>query len=610
MATVHSKQVIPATISRGALNTQGWANVYGRYGRLTTVQMRRLANWGIPGAAKQTLIHMVTGHPWSIVNPQGKVDDNTKYYTDLLNGANDGMGGADVFLEAFADDLLCAREGGMFEIALDADDVPGGIWNIDASTMQYNSDPDAPAYTQRVVGTTGEVYFGREEIAHALWHPFTEIYLPMQSRTPIQLAYLAITVLANSDDWNLRTLNEAIPQGILNLGMGFNEETALGWKANWDAQMLGGRLQDIGLLWGTDKVDWKAFNTPPRDMGFENSNFWYSSLVAACFEMSVMDISIMNPRTSRGNMAETTMLTRRQGLRHLLTKIARAIEHYLLPPEYKMQWEGLDPRDQKADAEVRRTNAQTLLALIQALGIVAGIREARRWDIVSTELVEKDIDLVQPLLPAYAQLVSGSAGAPTGKPFQGGAKRDETTPKPNKPYGTEGDQRAADETLVTALSAAHHPALAPAKTQLDMDTVMALMNMMSKTPVVVQAERQEAGETNIFLHPSPVNIPQTVVQNTVQPAPVNNEVKVDVKPAEVGVIPSPVIYQTIQPSPVQVQAAPAPIIQNVNEITVEPAPVTVQPAPKMLGQDTVIERDAEGEMTGSHTTMHYEENDE
>lgn len=443
MAAPHSRQMVPATLTRGVLNTQGWANVYGKYGRLTTMQMRRLANWGIPGAAKNSLLHMAIGHPWAILNDRGKIDDNTKYYTDLVRGANGGMGGAEVFLAAWGDDLLCSREGGLFEVHREDDGVPNGVWNIDASTVLYNGSPDGFPYLQRVVGETGEVHFRADEIAHALWHPFTEIYLPMHNRTPIQLAYLAITVLANADDWNLRSLTEAIPQGILNLGIGFDQEKAEAWKASWDAAMLGGKLQDIGLLWGTEKIDFHAFSVPPKEMGFQDSNLWYSSVVAACFEMSILDLSILTKGSSRGNSAEQTMLTRRQGLRHILKVLARCMEYYILPDGYRWQWEGLDPRDDKADAEVKRTNAQTLMALIQSLGITAGIKEARRWNIVSEELAITDIAEVSPILPAYAQLLTGAAGnaASTGKPFQGGAKRDETTAKPGNAPGSEGDQR-------------------------------------------------------------------------------------------------------------------------------------------------------------------------
>lgn len=439
-----SKQLVPATISRGRRSSAAnWAGLYGRYGYLSTAQQRRLGNWGVPGAAKSSLIHMAVNHPWQIVNPDGKPDDSTRYYTDLLRQANGGLGGAKKFLSAWADDLVCAREGGLFEIVReDLEGIPTDLFNIDAATITFNTDPDRPSYTQRVNGGPEVAYFDTSEMCHSLWHPMTEIEVPMANRTPIQLAYLAVTMLANGDDWNIKILTEAIPQGLLNLGPGFDEDKALAWKAQWDAATLGGRLDDIGLLWGTDKVDFHAFNIPPVDMGFENSNIWNAGIVAACFDMAVSDINIAGKAGTRGGAAEAGTKTRRGGLRHLMGIMAEGMEHYLLPPDYKMRWDDLDPRDEKAEAEVKRTNGQTLLSLIQALGIEVGVTEAVAQGLIEADRI-KDIPNVVPLLAAYAQLQNptASGGVSTGKPSKGGAKRQDTTPQVGNNPGTTGDEK-------------------------------------------------------------------------------------------------------------------------------------------------------------------------
>ena len=390
-----SKQVkpFPGTISRGPIgHLLGWSWFYTQYGYLTTASLRRLGNWGLPGAAKATLIHQMTGLSWQILNPDGEEDQQTEYYTLLLDHANDGVGGPVVFFNRLGDDILTALEGGLFEVVR-TNGIPIALYNVDASTIVPTFDPKWPFWQKNPF--TGEwVSFSREEMAQILWYPFVEIGNPFFSRTPVQLAYIALVMLADGDDYNMRLLKEVIPQGLLNLGSGFDIDRAREWKAVWDGAKEGGRLQDIGLLWGTDKAEFIPFHPSPKDMGFETLEHWYATIIAACFEMSILDLGILTKISTKAAAESQERMSKRQGLRHLMQLVKQALELFLLPEGYTYNWEDIDPTDEKDDAEIKRTRAFAVRMLVEALGGDVGAREAARQGLL-TQGTKEELEAVQ-----------------------------------------------------------------------------------------------------------------------------------------------------------------------------------------------------------------------
>jgi len=396
LQTQVSKQLkpFPATISRGAVPyLMSWRSLYTRHGYLSTHQMRRLGNWGLPGAAKATLIHQMTGLQYEILNPEGETDEQTEYSTMLLENANDGMGGSLVFFNRLADDIVTALEGGPFEIVRTDPGIPVAIYNVDASTIKPTFDPETPFY-QKAPYTAEWIPFSRDELAQVLWYPFTEIESPFYSRSPIQMAYVAISILADGDDYNMRLLKEVIPQAILNLGPGFDIKKAREWKNEWDKAKEGGRLGDIGLLWGTDKAELLSLFPPPKDMGFENLEHWYATIIAACFEMSILDLGILTRVSTKAAAESQERISKRQGLRHLMQVIKQAVELYLLPEGYTHNWEDIDPTDEKDDAQIKRTRAFAVKMLCDALGPEVGPQEAARQGLL-TEETRKAVEAIQ-----------------------------------------------------------------------------------------------------------------------------------------------------------------------------------------------------------------------
>lgn len=113
-------------------------------------------------------------------------------------------------------------------------------------------------------------------------------------------------------------------------------------------------------------------------MAFAETAFWYTTLVAAAFSLSVLDIGVGIQRVTTGAAAEQqSALSRRRGLRYLLRVIAKAIEHYVLPDNYKFEFEQIDSSEERDNAAVAQMEGQTIGELMAAMGPEAGLLEAK-----------------------------------------------------------------------------------------------------------------------------------------------------------------------------------------------------------------------------------------
>ena len=351
---------------------------------LETEQLRRLGAWGIPGICTSTLLHQIEGLDWSIVNKDGKPDDVTEYYTDLFTYANDGEGGSSEFLQRLAADVLTCKQGSFVEIVRNFDGVPTALYNVDGMTMRKTFDPESP-YAQTYNGKD-YAYFPLEDILHLTWRAFTDFSLVGLNLSPVQIAYNGIWMLAAGDDYNKRALSDEVPSGILNLGESFDKRTAQEWKTVWDAEMASDpRINKFGILWGTSKIDFHAFQIPPKDMAFGDTAMWYATLVAASFELSPLDIGIALSRVTTGAAADQQAnLANRQGLTALVKKIAGGFRRHILPRGYTFRFEDIDKEEKRTGAAIAQMETQSIGVLVQALGAEAGLREALAKGILSS----------------------------------------------------------------------------------------------------------------------------------------------------------------------------------------------------------------------------------
>ena len=273
-----SQQIQDVGVSRNRFT--GWWPLLEQYGMLKTALTRAIGNQGIPGNCSSTLRHMMAGMKCEVQTEDGETTPETEYYTLLLKNARDAQGsviGAAGLFDLMADDLFVACEGGNVEIVRMEggayDGVPIGLYAMDAAQLKWIGGEEPIGqfiHSQQAPVAT----FRPDQVMHLAWNKYTDARLTWFNRHPVQMVWTAINCLAAADDYNYSLLTDVIPQGLLNLGPGFDREKAIAWREAWQAAKKGGKLDDIGLVWGTEKVDFVKFQEAIKDAPFQHMSYW------------------------------------------------------------------------------------------------------------------------------------------------------------------------------------------------------------------------------------------------------------------------------------------------------------------------------------------------
>lgn len=386
-------QIVATFTNRNSFG--GWWSYLPQFELLSTEHSRTVGNQGIPGACGNTLRHQMAGLSYQILTDEELETPETEYYTLLLENARDALGnviGGSGLFDLMAQDVLTAHQGGNVEVVRVRDGryrgVPVGLYALDGAALRYLGGEQPIAQVNKVGQVLARFY--ADEVLHTGWNRYAQAELTWYNRHPVQQAWVAINALAAADDYNYSLLTEVIPQGLLNLGPGFDRGKALEWKQAWDAAKVSGKLEDIGLLWGTDKAEFIRFQEQIKEQPFQTMAYWYLTVVTANFEMSPLDIGFMTQINTKAAAETSAELSKNKGLQHLLRSIKTAVEHWILPTHLQLVWQDIDPTDEMADATKRKTNTEALTLAIRdgLLSAEQAQAEAKRLDVFEIEAEE------------------------------------------------------------------------------------------------------------------------------------------------------------------------------------------------------------------------------
>ncbi len=382
-----SQQMTASLGSRGSFG--GWWPLLKQYGMIKTKTSRFIGEQGIPGNCSDTLLGQMDGLEWKIVTRDGgEQNDVTDFFqTVILEGARDSDGnhiGATGLFNLIGQDMLNAKQGGNFEITrIESKElvngvsffgVPTAVFYVDADTLAWKPKPGSdepivqvyPGTEKPVKNVAGqEVRFRSDQIAHGVWSRYSRRGSQWYNRHPIQMAWMAISALAASDDYNYSILTDVIPQGLLDLGENVTLDQAKQWKAAWDAARQGKKLEDIGLLWGGKNPKFLKFNDPIKDAPFQHMSYWYLTITTGAHGMSPLDIGFMTQLNTKAGAEVSAELSKNKGLARLLNAVKRMVEFWILPPDLIMAWEDLDPADEKVEAETRKLNTDSINGAVE-----------------------------------------------------------------------------------------------------------------------------------------------------------------------------------------------------------------------------------------------------
>jgi hypothetical protein len=375
----------------------GWWPLLQQYGMLKTRNSRLIGNQGIAGVCQSTLLHQMTGLDYRVVTLDGEENDETGYYTLLLDNARDALGnviGGSGLFGLMGQDLLNAHEGGNSEVVRQRggryDGVPVGLYAMDAATLHWTGGEE-PIKQRDPNSQTVVASFTHDEVMHICWSNYAEAGRTWYNLHPVQKVWIAINCLAASDDYNYSLLTEVVPQGLLNLGTGFDKGKAMEWREAWRAAKQGGKLDDIGLLWGTDHAEFIRFQESIKDQPYQHMAYWYLTIVTGAHEMSPLDIGFMTQLNTKAGAEVSAELSKQKGLRHLIRAIKKAVEYWVLPVGLVLEWPDLDPSDERVEAETRRFNTEALSTAYESgwMGRDEARREANRLKVFQIEVEEE-----------------------------------------------------------------------------------------------------------------------------------------------------------------------------------------------------------------------------
>lgn len=239
---------------------------------------------------------------WDIVDldgnskPNQKIVDELRYMFRHPNSRGDSWRS---FIEPVVEDLLVLDQG-CIEVELTRGARAGqvgakkiaNLWPKDAASIAFDqhwdgAKPNEPRYFE--LDSTGKVVaeYLNQEMVVLICNPMT--YSPL-GLSPLEV--LAETVEGDlaAATYNSKSVMQAAPPGIIDLGEGIRPDQVDQFKAYWEAE-ISGRSQ-IAIVGGGKGVKWTPLGASNRDMQFMEWQIYLARKICAVFGVQPQDIGI------------------------------------------------------------------------------------------------------------------------------------------------------------------------------------------------------------------------------------------------------------------------------------------------------------------------------
>ena len=239
---------------------------------------------------------------WDIVDldgnstPNQKTVDELRYMFRRPNTRGDSFRS---FIEPIVEDLLVLDQG-CIEVELTRGARAGrpgakkiaNLWGKDAGFIAFSQDwdgskPTEPRYFE--LDATGKIVaeYQNEEMIVLIHNPVT--YSPL-GLSPLEVLAETIEADLAASAYNTKSVMQAAPPGIIDLGEGIRPDQVDQFKAYWEAE-IGGRSQ-IAIVGGGKGVKWTPLGASNRDMQFMEWQIYLARKICAVFGVQPQDIGI------------------------------------------------------------------------------------------------------------------------------------------------------------------------------------------------------------------------------------------------------------------------------------------------------------------------------
>ena len=243
--------------------------------------------------------------------------------------------GFDSFMMQVNEDLL-VLDAGCFEKDRSLDNRIRRLWPVNAGEVRVNLNWDGDPRGARY-------YWYPDHQPHWTWKDRDFVLEKLNPNTqlptgiaPLETLMAVMEAITTADEYQLRNLRGAAPDGMLDLGEGVNANQVLDFQRFWMADVAGrGAMAIVG---GTKGASFIPFRSNNRDMQYQEYQIFLVRMIAACFGLSPQDLGLTMD-INRANAEAQTELTDDRGHRPML----HTVQSYLTR---KVVWDmGFGGRD-------------------------------------------------------------------------------------------------------------------------------------------------------------------------------------------------------------------------------------------------------------------------
>lgn len=276
---------------------------------------------------------------WDIVDldgnstPNQKIVDELRYMFRHPNSRGDSFRS---FIEPVVEDLLVLDQG-CIEVELTRGSRVGAtgskkianLWPKDAGFIAFDQDWDGtkkndPRYFE--LDATGKIVaeYQNQEMVVLICNPVT--YSPL-GLSPLEVLAETIEADLAAASYNSKSVMQAAPPGIIDLGEGIRPDQVDQFKAYWEAE-IGGKSM-VAIVGGGKGVKWTPLGASNRDMQFMEWQIYLARKICAVFGVQPQDIGISFD-VNRSSAEVGAAFTADNGIAPLLDLIAEYLTREII----------------------------------------------------------------------------------------------------------------------------------------------------------------------------------------------------------------------------------------------------------------------------------------
>lgn len=263
----------------------------------------------------------VSSAEWDIVpydqrRPYSKRQkDKIKALFQTPNPANDSYRG---LMEPVTQDLM-VLDAGCIEKVRNLDDELLELWPTNAAQIKVDALWDGQAKNARYYwypdGYTEKARWRNEDFVYMMMNPQTDTPLGM---SPLETLRAAVEAEMAAHEYNRRQVENAAPDGIINLGEGFTEPQVNRFREFFESEVAG--RGPLGFIGGSKSPSFIKFRDSNRDQQFLEWQIYLVRKIAVVFGLTPQDLGVtfdVNRSTSEIQL----QVSEDRGLRPLMSNI-------------------------------------------------------------------------------------------------------------------------------------------------------------------------------------------------------------------------------------------------------------------------------------------------